>query len=728
MARYELKAPDGSLHEVVAPDGATEAEVMAYFQANWKAALAAPAPMPPPPKPRQRWDLAGDTARAFSQGVEGMKESASAAFPAPDDRAAQIAADRKDYGPIIGNTVMPVVREGQRFGNALMAPLHAMGAAMSPLTGGIHAGVGSVLSYLPGVAAPGEDPKAAADNMLDTSMLAMRPGGRYAVNKVIPAGRETMTPAERMVLDRLDAGETSGAMTPEKIAAAAADVPDKPVAISDFNKGARDLSGSLHRKDTGSGAILEDFLNGRDVDEWRRVGVDVDTAFGRDSTLTTEKKIIAERSAAADPLRRMAFAENKSVQSKDVDRLLETPALQKAFRMAVEDMQNNQSRVGVTDPELTALAAEQGIVTGYGVAGGLKLEVLDFTKRALDRMIRVAKQDPSTGDYATLTGLRKDFVKALDAADITAQAGPNSLRMFRDPITGKMVEGGVYKEYRRTFSGPSQSLDAMEWGQQALGPRMSPEQIRETMAKMGPGDRSFALLGVRDTLMREIMSTIAGADQAKIAGGGASAKPWRTEQLRALIDDPVALQAFMKGIETEAMMHASKVDMIGNSATARRAAEDAKSSAAGYIENMMQAGKAAKEGAKGNVLGMAAHALDFAKQRFSRTPDPQVAQEATRIMNSPINPPRVGPVAPGPAGMTEGQNFLANLPRFRQQGQFGVGPPATPGALPPGTLPPPLGLRLARPPVPQQLPPLQQAVGALSPPQAPPGLSPPPMP
>lgn len=67
MAKYEITAPDGSVYEVTAPDDASEDQVLAYAQSNWKqqaqqAAPAAPQAAPAAP-PRQWSDVPGEAGR-----------------------------------------------------------------------------------------------------------------------------------------------------------------------------------------------------------------------------------------------------------------------------------------------------------------------------------------------------------------------------------------------------------------------------------------------------------------------------------------------------------------------------------------------------------------------------------------------------------------------------------------------------------------------------------------
>lgn len=53
MPKYRITAPDGNTYEITAPEGASEQEVLAYAQANYKQ-QAAPAPAPTPAQPQEQ--------------------------------------------------------------------------------------------------------------------------------------------------------------------------------------------------------------------------------------------------------------------------------------------------------------------------------------------------------------------------------------------------------------------------------------------------------------------------------------------------------------------------------------------------------------------------------------------------------------------------------------------------------------------------------------------------
>lgn len=154
----------------------------------------------------------------------------------------------------------------------------------------------------------------------------------------------------------------------------------------------------------------------------------------------------AARDAGADALYTEAFQANQAVASPAIDRLLVTPAGKEALQRAVVKMQNQMSLVGRPDPELTAAmreAAELGkmdYVPG-GVASGLKLRTLDYVKRALGDMEAGALSANNRDDARIFGELRRGLTRELDRLDVTAAAGPNSLK----------PGGGAYARARREY-------------------------------------------------------------------------------------------------------------------------------------------------------------------------------------------------------------------------------------------------------------------------------------
>lgn len=173
------------------------------------------------------------------------------------------------------------------------------------------------------------------------------------------------------------------------------------------------------------------------------------------SAISGERKKLQD---LASPLYMEAFQSNPSVASKELDRIVETPAGRRALNSARVKMQNDMSPLGVPDSELTALARDAGIEGGDipkgGVASGLKLRTWDYVKRSIDDMIGEAQQAGRRDDVGILSRLKGRLVNQLDSLDVTGRAGPNST----------VPEGGKYKQARRLYAGEMPNIRALEEG------------------------------------------------------------------------------------------------------------------------------------------------------------------------------------------------------------------------------------------------------------------------
>lgn len=164
------------------------------------------------------------------------------------------------------------------------------------------------------------------------------------------------------------------------------------------------------------------------------------------------KRITEQLSGEAGPMYSEAFSANKSISSKELDKILETPAGKKAMARTLEIFQNEGTRLGVPDKELTEMAREVGIKSKGGVASGLKLQTYDMIKRGLDDMIsdEISRSTPGTTSATAkgLMSLRSRLLDELDRLDVTAKAGPNSLK----------PEGGLYAQARSVYSSQPEAL------------------------------------------------------------------------------------------------------------------------------------------------------------------------------------------------------------------------------------------------------------------------------
>lgn len=116
-----------------------------------------------------RWDPLGDIGRSARSSLDTMAEGFKGLNPFSSEHTAQMKEDQQ--GGLLGQ----IKGEGRDLLNigksAAAIPMGAMGLLGSPVTGLLHAGPGSALSYIPGV------DKRTADATVDTAMMGIAPAG-----------------------------------------------------------------------------------------------------------------------------------------------------------------------------------------------------------------------------------------------------------------------------------------------------------------------------------------------------------------------------------------------------------------------------------------------------------------------------------------------------------------------------------------------------------------------
>jgi hypothetical protein len=166
MPKYQITGPDGKSFEVTAPDGATEDEVLAYAQKNFKMA-AAPAAKPTKPFGQQLNDFVADvprqvgmTGRYALEGLGGMADLV--ATPA---RAAMNLLPGVNIKPGVGQVAAnmaglpePRTPEERVVGDATRMGFGAMGGVgaarqVAGLTGGVTQKVAQMMAANPGAQA-----------------------------------------------------------------------------------------------------------------------------------------------------------------------------------------------------------------------------------------------------------------------------------------------------------------------------------------------------------------------------------------------------------------------------------------------------------------------------------------------------------------------------------------------------------------------------------------------
>lgn len=256
----------------------------------------------------------------------------------------------------------------------------------------------------------------------------------------------------------------------------------------------------------------------------------------------TKDKIIKDAEEKVKPLYQQVYKENPSVKSKEIDAILRTPAGKTALKNAAELMLNDRKLLGFTDPELLEQAKLAGQHIKGGVASGLKMQTMDYVKRALDDMWNAAPY--GSNERRILNGLRKDMVNALDKADAS----------------------GLYKEARKIWAGSMSGQEALDTGKDIL--KMDTHELKKYFNGLGESEKELFKLGAAQSLRETISST---PDRLNMARKIFGREEYR-DNLRSILGhkDFNKLRASLMRQEKQ---HLLNNRLLGNSRSALRIAE-----------------------------------------------------------------------------------------------------------------------------------------------------------
>lgn len=248
---------------------------------------------------------------------------------------------------------------------------------------------------------------------------------------------------------------------------------------------------------------------------------------------------IAERSASAAPLYAAAHLEEVP-WSPALEGLMKRPAMQMAYREA-QVRAANQGRA--FDGQFMEIAAD-GQVTAKAVP---KTGDLDIIKQNLDDQIGGLLRAGEKG-------------KARDIQDIRAQ------------LLGVMdASAPTYAKARAAWAGPSQFMEAVDEGADLLSKNVSAESWAANFAKKTPSEQEGIRIGAVSSIVGKIRN-----DSSKMADITKYIRsPEGRDKIAALMPDDAARARFTDALDNEINISTMTGRTMGNSATARRAAEQA---------------------------------------------------------------------------------------------------------------------------------------------------------
>lgn len=255
--------------------------------------------------------------------------------------------------------------------------------------------------------------------------------------------------------------------------------------------------------------------------------------------------------------------------SDDLAKLFERPSLKKAYSNAVRiaaDEGVDLPRIAETDP-LT------GEVTKWVAVPDNR--TLDFIKRGLDDVIEGARDQ--RGKITTDAGRAVQSLKT-QFLDVVDDLNP------------------AYKIARDTYSGPSQSLKALELGRKFL--TEDAEMTAAEIAKLPKGDKEFFRAGVLRAVSDIIKSN--PADRSVV---NKLRSTIFQEKLKEAFPSRKAFDEFVKEVERESIFAGTRSTALGGSQTAEKLLD-----ASDLARNTLDA---TRDAASGNVGGLLARGAEW---------------------------------------------------------------------------------------------------------------------
>ena len=413
----------------------------------------------------------------------------------------------------------------------------------------------------------------------------------------IKAGATTATD----VIDNLNKGRAAG----------------KPLMLPDvLGANVTGEAGRVARAPGTSKETIEQAFRTRNLEAVSRLTSDINKSLGQTGAYQARAELEAARKTAAAPKYEAAFSRIKVApeEAQAVARFVNDPIGQDALQKGMRIIQ------------LEKLAADEPFnPADYGVARG------------------------DNGRYALEPG-----VPNLRLFDAVKRGYDEIVEGFRDPVTGRLnlnqygrAVNNVRAEYAGTlrvmfpryaaaldaWGGPSQSIDALKFGEDALS--NAPEVNAARLNGMSENDRQFAQLGIAQKL-RDIANSKGplAAEFDRLSGTKYGSSSTR-DKIRPFFSSDEEMQRLVDGVDYEIRMARKSNEILAGSPTASRVAEDA-----GVTGGDMA--HIALSGAMGH-FGSVARQVVSAMGNWLAKEDPEVTQRIAKILTDPNLKPTITP-------------------------------------------------------------------------------------
>lgn len=609
MTTYSIQAPDGKTYQIDGPQGATQEQVQAEVMRQNPHLSAAPKA----PESAPRWDVLGDIGRAASGAYDALKQDASTAMSAPTSG---------DYGPLASL---------KRMGAAAKVPLDALGVVASPITGAIHGIGGSALSYampkLPhdidtskGPLGFGptlySDPKRAADDVLDQALPLAMPSDPAAIAAAAPARAASNAQRADAILRnkaimKVNERAAQDNLAPSDIAARQQQAlanGDNLTLMDLGGKNTKGLAGAVYRAPGQAGTDIENFLTSRNDSASTALATEIQGKVAKGSTYNVVQDLLDARSNAARP----AYDAAEKIGPVHSDRLqqfLSTPEVQAGLKRGLKLERLNS--ISENRPFVDSDYA----VTGYR-NGNFDEPIFD--KVPTMKSMIVANE-----------GLGAQIADMINPVTGRPTKDGLALKKFRDSFQSELdrLSGGKYKAARETWSGPSQSMEAVQDGRQHFSRSESNDQLRAEFERLSPADKDFYRLGAAEAKVDAVERAPDASDKSKRVINSERDR----KRFNMLFDSPAQAQQFIDNVARKRAMFDTKNAITGNSATAQRFIEDSDNGNADMLFNGV---RGLGHAAGGNILGAVKAAYDT-KRALGLRNNPALNMEISKLLLNP---------------------------------------------------------------------------------------------
>ncbi|HEX5232937.1 MAG TPA: hypothetical protein VFW56_11930, partial [Bradyrhizobium sp.] len=228
-----------------------------------------------------------------------------------------------------------------------------------------------------------------------------------------------------------------------------------------------------------------------------------------------------------------------------------------------------------------------------------------------------------------------------------------AVKMLRDGLVNELDRlNPAYKTARDKWAGDSALIVAIRAGKEFH--KTSPEEIAEWFGHASESEKEFYRLGAADTMRDDLQRKVFGADPSKAIINS----PRMREQLRPMFRSDEDANRFLDRVRRARQMFQTPVDILGNSKTAAREAEDLArrhglDTAADVLSGVAHA-------AAGHPIGIMRSGLNLARNYLSG-PNLAVNDAVARLLLDPT------------IHVSPGENLLRSIPLPRTRNALAEG-------------------------------------------------------